>query len=97
MSRPKNAVFLARVPDDFRPTHYHAVPTEILGGEFYARSLPLCRALVVAQEFNKAHLPCTGRYENQWAVVLKGLRSQPAAAREGLAAAAAARNAKGGE
>lgn len=90
MSRPKNAVFIVDC-GDWRPTHYHDVPPAIIGGEFYARSLPLCRALTVAQEFNKAHLPCRGKFEGKWAIVIKGLKAQKQAARDGLAAAAAAR------
>jgi hypothetical protein len=95
MSRPKNAVFIVNC-GTWRPVFYHDVPPAIYGGQFFARNLPQHRALVVAQEFNKANLPSKGKFTGKWAVVIKGLRAQPAAAREGLAAAAAARKAEGG-
>jgi hypothetical protein len=94
MSRPKNAVFIVEC-GDWRPVYYHDDPPAILGGEFYARSLPLCRALTVAQEFNKAHLPRKDKFDGKWAIVIKGLKAQKQAARDGLAAAAVAR-AEGG-
>ncbi len=86
-----NAVFIANVPPGWKPVGIYTVPREILGGEFYGRRMTLTRALSVAREFNRAHLPCKGTFESKWAIVVKGLKGMPACALAGLAAAAAAR------
>lgn len=52
MAKPKNCVFIATVPDDWKPVFYHDVPPAILGGEFYVRSVSLARA----KAFERARL-----------------------------------------
>lgn len=95
MGKPKNCVFIVDC-GDWRPVYYHDIPPAILGGQFWTRSGPLHRALTVAQEYNKAHLPGKGTFDGKWAIVIKGLKAQSKAAREGLANAATARKTEGG-
>jgi hypothetical protein len=73
MARPRSAVFIAKVPKSFKPTHIHAVPPKILEGKFLAQRLGLPEATRMAQAYNRQHLPSTGNYRHKWAIVLAGL------------------------
>ncbi len=74
MARPKNCVILVTPPADWKPTHFHQVPLEITTARFYARCVKLHEAFTLATHFNKKHLPGTGNYDGQWAMVTASLR-----------------------
>jgi hypothetical protein len=74
MGKPHSAVFVAKVPKSFKPSHALTPPDEILGGKFLARRLPLAAAVSMATAYNKTHLPSEGTYRHKWAVVLADLK-----------------------
>jgi hypothetical protein len=91
MSKPRSAVFIAKVPKSFKPGHVHSLPDEIIGGKFMAQRLSLPEAVRMAQAFNRQHMPSNGNYRHKWAIVLAGLdksyflTTQPAGTKSGKA------------
>jgi len=73
MSKPRSAVFIAKVPRSFKPNHVRSLPETIIGGKFLAQRLSLPEAVKMAQAFNRQHMPSNGAYRHKWAIVFAGL------------------------
>jgi hypothetical protein len=86
MARPRSAVFIAKVPKSFKPTHACTLPREIRGGKFLARRLSLETAVKMAEAYNRTHLPSNGAFRHKWALVIADLKRsyrQPSAQQGG--------------
>ena len=74
LSKARNSVMLCKTPLDFQPAHARTIPHAILGGEFLARGLGLEQARSIAAAYNNSHLPVTGQFRNEWAIVIADLK-----------------------
>jgi hypothetical protein len=52
----RNAVVIVRTPSGWNPASINSIPPEILETTFYARKLPLYKALAVAEAYNAARM-----------------------------------------
>ena len=75
-SKGRNAVLIVRVPDDWKPCSLNAIPLVVLSAEFFARRMPLWKAVVTAEGFNRARLPGSGAPDGQWALTVANCTNQ---------------------
>ena len=66
MGKPHNAVIVCRVPDDWKPQHFHNLPPMILSARFLCKGNPIHISLEIAKSFNRERLrpaagPASGR------------------------------------
>ena len=74
-SRGKQAVYVATLPDAYRPQRPWDVPPSFSQAELRAKNLTMSEAHGFARAFNKAQL-AGGLVDRRWAFVLKHLKSQ---------------------
>ena len=66
--RPRNAVIIIHTPDDWRPTSLDGLPPEFSQAEFYAKNLPLGKAVAIAEAINRYSIR-PGNWSGRWAIV----------------------------
>jgi len=69
----KNAVLLARVPDEFEPSSVSDIPGIVLSANVHKSHLTLCAAIDVCRRYNAERL-ATGRPVREWAILVKWVR-----------------------
>ncbi len=69
----RTAVYIATVPEDWRPSSPWTFPPEILGGHALVRNVPSEQAKATARSFNLGQLQA-GMTDHQWAIVVPCLR-----------------------
>jgi hypothetical protein len=75
MSAPfgRHAVLIVTTPESWHPTSLNALPRETLSSRFYARRLPLWKAVAIAEQFNRDRLPGSGKPDGTWALTVLSL------------------------
>ncbi|MBI2824400.1 MAG: hypothetical protein HYX69_06920 [Planctomycetia bacterium] len=62
---------IVTAPADWKPSTINTIPPAVLSATFYARRLPLYKALAITEAYNKARLPRSGRpNDGTWALCI---------------------------
>jgi len=69
----KNAVILAEVSGDFRPTTVSEIPQNILTATIHKDKLPLCTGIDFCRSYNAERLAAGPPYRD-WALLVKWVR-----------------------
>ena len=69
----KNAVLLARVPDEFKPSSVSDIPGVVLSATLYKPHVPLCSGIMFCRRYNAERL-AEGPPIQSWALLVKWVR-----------------------
>ena len=78
----KNAVLLARVPDEFEPSSVADIPGVVLSAHVHKDRLPLCTGIMLCRQLNSEQL-AKGHPVREWFLLVKWIR--PLASKGGVA------------